>query len=270
MNILPELSRTWPATHRGVKYGLPMLPMLPMMMGLAGIALLAEAMPIAEGRTPPTLTSLIRTLTQTPPSHVARRRLYAAAPAVNAEGWLDVRTRTGPHGLRYDVLGEGGSTRIRSRVLHPVLQAEQQARQADSRDTALSPDNYTMTLAPADGTGETKVILKPRRRDSRLVDGVAYLTPNGDLRRIEGRLAKSPSFWVRSVAVIRDYAQVGGLSVPVSVESLADVKMAGKARFVMVYEYESLNGRPVPTRIALLPRLDITPTARIQTLLASR
>jgi hypothetical protein len=83
---------------------------------------------------------------------------------------------------------------------------------------------------------------------------------------VEGKLSRSPSFWVRSVAVIRHYARVGGVNLPVSVESLADVKMVGKARFAMTYQYESVAGRPVASQASAAPRDNI---ARIEMLLAS-
>ena len=63
------------------------------------------------------------------------------------------------------------------------------------------------------------------------------------MRRVEGRLAKSPSFWTRSVDVVRHYARRAGRQVPVEVQSLADVKVVGPTQFVMKYEYESVNGQ---------------------------
>ena len=66
---------------------------------------------------------------------------------------------------------------------------------------------------------------------------------HAELVRVEGRLAKSPSFWTRSVDVVRHYARRAGTPVPVEVRSLADVKFAGPSEFVMSYEYESVNGQ---------------------------
>jgi len=82
------------------------------------------------------------------------------------------------------------------------------------------------------------------RRDAALVDGTIFVTAAGaDLVRVEGRLAKSPSFWTRSVDVVRRYARRAGRVVLVEVRSRADVKMAGPSEFVMRYEYETVNGQ---------------------------
>ena len=36
--------------------------------------------------------------------------------------------------------------------------------------------------------------------------------------RVEGELAKSPSFWTRRIEVVKQYARVAGLRVPVRVD----------------------------------------------------
>jgi hypothetical protein len=72
------------------------------------------------------------------------------------------------------------------------------------------------------------------------------LTSDGnDLLRVEGRLAKNPSFWTGLVNVIRHFAKVDGVRVPVATESVAKVKFAGNSHLTVVYEYESINGQPV-------------------------
>ena len=74
------------------------------------------------------------------------------------------------------------------------------------------------------------------------------LTPDGnDVARVEGRLAKNPSFWTSLVNVIRHFTRVDGVRVPVAAtESVAKVKFAGRSKAGQsLYEYESINGQPV-------------------------
>lgn len=66
-----------------------------------------------------------------------------------------------------------------------------------------------------------------------------------DLVRVEGRLAKAPSFWTRRVDVVRTYGRVGGYRVPIETTSVASVLMAGESSFSMRYTYERINGRVV-------------------------
>ncbi len=94
-----------------------------------------------------------------------------------------------------------------------------------------------------------KMQLMPRRRDPRLVFGSALLTAqSGNLVRVEGRLSKSPSFWVRSVNVSRSYSPIGGAMMPVAIESTADVRIAGMSVFSMTYDYQTVDGQAVNAR----------------------
>jgi len=96
------------------------------------------------------------------------------------------------------------------------------------------------------GDGERYVTLKPKRKDVLLVDGRMVFSHDGsELLRVEGRLAKNPSFWTSLVNIIRHYARLDGVRVPVATESTAKVKFAGIAYLDVRYEYETINGRPV-------------------------
>jgi hypothetical protein len=178
------------------------------------------------------------------PSYRAFRRLEATSTKLNATGWIEAVTEFDAEtGLRYRILAEEGSGRIRG-VLKGVLDGERQATQpGKSRAAALTLENYEFEAIPAEADGLVAVRVKPRRREPALVDGTIYVTANdGDLVRVEGRLAKSPSFWTRSVDVVRRYERRAGTSMVVEVRSRADVKFAGPSDFVMSYAYESVNG----------------------------
>jgi hypothetical protein len=61
--------------------------------------------------------------------------------------------------------------------------------------------------------------------------------------RIEGKLSKTPSFWTRRVDVVRRYERKGGVRVPMSIESTAQVFIAGRSTFKMTFDYEIINGQ---------------------------
>jgi len=183
-----------------------------------------------------------------PVPYHARRRLEASSEKLNESAWLEAITQFDPNsGFAYSVVAQGGSERIRKRVLHAVLEAEQENSTLDEwRKANLSRANYELDFGGRAGNGMLKMQLTPRRRDSRLVLGSALLTPHsGNLVRIEGRLSKSPSFWVRWVNVSRSYSQVGGSMMPVAVESTADVRIAGVSTFQMTYDYQMVDGQAV-------------------------
>ena len=117
----------------------------------------------------------------------------------------------------------------------------------------LTTANYDFIGASLDASGLMRVTVKPKRQDELLINGVIILAPDtGDLLRVEGHLAKSPSFWTSRIEVIRTYDRIDGVRVPVHTESVAQVTMAGASSFAMSYEYETINGRRVgsPSTVA--------------------
>jgi hypothetical protein len=191
----------------------------------------------------------------------ASRHLEAGSVSGKHRGWMDVDTSVSPAGIfSWTVLGEGGSERTRDKVFRAVLEAEVEAGRAGSRDAAaLSLANYQFVNEGPAGDGQTRVRLVPRRADAKLVNGSLIVSADGHPVLLEGRLAKSPSFWVKSVTVVKHYACIGGVSLPVSVESLADVKMIGQSSFSMRYRYMSVNGRSVGHSASAAPGFGPSP-----------
>jgi hypothetical protein len=158
------------------------------------------------------------------------------------------------NGFRYRVVAEGGSDYIRSRVFVATLDAERKMWASGEPDrAALTLDNYVFEdRGQSDGLAALRV--RPRRKDLLLVEGSIFLRPDdGELVRIEGRLSKAPSFWTRQVEIIRRYQRFAGVRMPVALESVANVFIAGPSTFHMTYEYESVNGQrigdPLPRTI---------------------
>jgi hypothetical protein len=181
-------------------------------------------------------------------SYEARRVMNVVARGGKMQAMLVARTTLDTEGrFSYAILEETGSGFLRSRVLHPILEAEQEAkRRAQGTHGALTPANYTFTIEDTTPDGLLRVGIKPKRKDDLLVDGSILLTcADGDLVRMEGSLVKRPSFWTRKVRIIRRYGRIGGVRVPITMGSTADVLFAGQSTFTMSYEYASINGAPV-------------------------
>ena len=136
---------------------------------------------------------------------------------------------------------------LRSRVLHGALEAERDAKRREKgAHGTLTAANYTFGVGEPTSDGMLRVAIHPLRKDSLLVEGSILLTNEAaDLVRMEGLLVKRPSFWTRKVLIIRDYARIGGVRVPVAMGSTADILFAGQSTFSMSYEYESINDVPV-------------------------
>ncbi len=188
----------------------------------------------------------------------ASRRLEASGSGHRA--WLDVRTDFSvASGLLYEVTAEGGSGYIRSRVLRSLLDEEQRliARRGES-GVALTTDNYEFTPEGIDEEGLAIVRMRPLRKDRSLIAGRMFMTVDGDLRRVEGRLAKNPSFWVTRVNVIRSYRRINGVLMPVSLNTTAQLRLLGASELRMTYRYSRIDERPVQDEEAE-PRGDSAP-----------
>ncbi len=177
----------------------------------------------------------------------AFRRLEARNERFNAEGWLEACVvLEAQRQWSFRVIREGGNGYIRKNVLRKALESEREAiARGEPARAALSLDNYVIAAEAPDAgrLGEAALLLVPRRQDVLLVSGRVVVTdPEADLLRIEGRLSKAPSFWTRSVEVVRRYARRAGVRVPIDMVSTAEVRVAGRSQFHVSYDYLSING----------------------------
>jgi hypothetical protein len=185
-----------------------------------------------------------------PPPHQYRalRRLEAQSDKLGNSAWIEAWTAVEPGaGFQYQIIGEGGSGFVRGKVLKPWLVNEKKLWTAgDPERAAFTHENYTFDDRGFTPDGLVRLAVRSRRKDLLLVDGSIFVNPHdGDLVRVEGRLSKTPSFWTRRVEVVRHYQRIHGVRVPVAIESVASVLIAGRSTFKMTYEYETINGQQV-------------------------
>jgi hypothetical protein len=226
---------------------------------LAFIALTAFA--TAEPASPPATIEpvLHRFLTRADERLVeyrGTRRLEGRNERLNLDGWMEVATELGEGGFHYRVISEGGSDMIRRRVFRSMLDNEEHVfATGDAERSSFTSMNYELTLAVTEEAGLVKLLAHPRRRDVTLIEGAVFVTDtDADLVRVEGRLAKNPSFWTKRVEVVKQYARIGGLRVPVRVDSTAQMRLAGTSTLTMTYEYEMINGVTVAPSQAIAAR----------------
>jgi hypothetical protein len=179
------------------------------------------------------------------------QRPYRAFRRLEAEnggrkGWVEAITEYSPEaGFRYEITAEGGSNLIRSKVLKAVLDGEQDViARGETARSSLAPSNYRFQANGIDADGLAHVLLSPRRKERVLVSGMMALNASdGALVRLQGRLAKSPSFWIRNVDIVRTYERIDGSVVPVVLESKAQIRFLGEATLRMTYVYSEIDGR---------------------------
>ena len=218
--------------------------------GLAFLGSLAHV--TASGSSTPAFERVVaRFNTSPPPAYRALRRIDAGVAGSAKHGWIEAWTEFNPNrGFAFEVVDEGGHEYVRNKVLRKILLNEQQliARGFPLR-APLDAHNYRFEDGGTTDAGIQRVVLRAARKAHGIVDGVLFLAPDDEyVARLEGRLVKSPSFWLRDVDVTWNFAQLGGHLLPVEMTSSGRVRMIGRSTFKMTYEYESIDGRPTGMR----------------------
>jgi hypothetical protein len=184
------------------------------------------------------------------------RRMEGRNARMNLDGWMEVATELGADGFHYRVISEGGSEMIRRRVFRSILDNEERIfAMGDAERSSFTSMNYELTPAVTEEAGLVKLLARPRRHDVTLIEGAVFITDtDADLVRVEGRLAKNPSFWTKRVEVVKHYGRIGGLRVPVRIDSTAQMRLAGTSTMTMTYDYEMINGVAVRSPQTLAAR----------------
>jgi hypothetical protein len=174
----------------------------------------------------------------------ARRVLEGQNPRFNMKGGIEAITELVDGHFTFTIVSETGSDYIRDKVLRPLLETEAKVfASGDASRSALTLQNYDISGGELAEPGIVKLFAKPRRKDISLIDGSVFITSDdSDLVRVEGRMAKNPSFWTTKVNLVRRYDRIGGVRVPVRLDSTAQIRFAGESSLSMVYQYEMVNG----------------------------
>jgi len=183
-----------------------------------------------------------------PVEYRALRRLEAQNPKFKQSAWMQAWTEYDHvNGFQYQIVDEGGSGYIRNKVLRAALDGERKIwADHEPQKSSFNHDNYMFDDGASAPDGLATVGVRPKRKDVLLVEGALFVQPNdGELSRIEGKLSKTPSFWTRRVDVVRRYERKAGVRVPVAIESVAQVLIAGRSTFKMTYEYQTIIGQHV-------------------------
>jgi hypothetical protein len=176
----------------------------------------------------------------------ARRVLEGHNPRFKMHGAMEAMTELSADGrFTYTIVSETGSDYIRDKVLRPILETEERVlASGDPSRSALTIDNYDISGGEPAEAGIVKLFAKPRRKEVSLIDGAVFITSDdADLVRVEGRMAKNPSFWTSRVNLVRRYDRIGGIRVPVRLDSTAQIRLAGESTLSMIYDYEMINGK---------------------------
>jgi hypothetical protein len=154
-----------------------------------------------------------------------------------------------PRQLSYQSVKFTGDTFVKTNVITRILQSEvDHVEKGDPAASAINDKNYKFSYkGTEDLNGRQMHVfqLKPRRKDPSLFKGRIFVDAyTGTLRRAEGTVSKSPSFFIRKIEFVQDFDEISGFTLPVSMRSTAKARIIGKAIvnvFHRGYDLKSLN-----------------------------
>jgi len=170
-----------------------------------------------------------------PVSYSANTVVEAELPDTAQRGRFQLRRRfIAPKTLLFTPVRFVGDNFVKSNVIARLLQAEvDHASKGESTQTAIDDANYKFSYK---GTGEIDdrpvhvFHVKPRAKRPGLFKGSIYLDAStGSLRRAEGTLVKTQSFFVKRIEFVQDYADIEGYTLPVHASSVAKTRLVGRA-----------------------------------------
>lgn len=168
-------------------------------------------------------------------AYSASTLIRAELPETSQSGEFELeRHYVAPHTLQFKAIRFTGDSFVKTNVIARLLQSEVDHLQKDDLSlTALSPANYKFSYKGTNDI-EGRVLhvfqVKPRKKRAGLFKGRIYLDAySGSLVRAEGNVVKSPSFFIKRVEFVQDYADVNGFTLPTHVHSEARARIVGRA-----------------------------------------
>jgi hypothetical protein len=139
---------------------------------------------------------------------------------------------------------------------HAVRKAlEKEAQLARSPEASeITPRNYAFELLGKQRLPQSDCyVLKitPHEKDKDLLDGRVWVdVATYQIRRVEGRVSKSPSFWVRQLDLVINFGEVNGIWLKTSSDAVAHIRWAGEYRVLAQDSAVALLQSPVMARRA--------------------
>lgn len=173
--------------------------------------------------------------------YTGHRRYVLQNQRLNKRAEMVVSVKCGPEGTKhFDVVSEDGWKSANKHVIRKMLESETETSQPQVRPaTSLTPQNYRFTLIGSDLLQGRRVYIievLPKREDKYLFEGRIWVDAEDfAVVRAEGKPARNPSFWTRSVHFVQQYQKSGAFWFPASTESVTEARIFGKTEVSISY-----------------------------------
>jgi len=174
--------------------------------------------------------------------------IRAELPDTSQQGEYELQRKfEAPHSLQFTPVHFTGDGFVKSNVITRLLQSEvDHVQKDDPALTAISPANYKFAYKGASNI-ENRVVhvfqVKPQKKRVGLFKGRIYLDAyTGALVRAEGSLVKSPSFFVKHIEFVQQFADIQSFTLPIRMHSEAKARIVGRTIVDIVHR----DYQPVP------------------------
>jgi hypothetical protein len=178
------------------------------------------------------------------PRHVTREYWLGSPARPDAGSAIVAHVDFSPPG-RYTIDRRSGSSRA-EQVVKQLLEHEIETAMSipRSKSTAITTENYDFSFLRKEVLkGHLCYVLQltPKRKQPELISGQAWIDQHSFLiRRIDGDLAKSPSWWVKQVHVDLEFTSSQNTWLQISMEAVAEVRCIGKQELTSrVLDYDT-------------------------------
>jgi hypothetical protein len=168
-------------------------------------------------------------------SYSATTVIHVELPDTSQYGDYELRRHyAAPRTLQFKAVRFTGDGFVKSNIITRLLQSEvDHVQKDDTSQTAISPENYKFSYKGTSKVEERLVHMfqvKPRKKRTGLFKGYVFLDVHtGSLVRAEGRVVKPPSFFIKKIEFVQDYADISSFTLPVHIHSDARTRLVGRA-----------------------------------------
>jgi hypothetical protein len=135
-----------------------------------------------------------------------------------------------PNRKTYKIIQTTGQSRG-EKMVRELLDLEAEAAKSE-KSSEISRTNYDFVFLRRENFREVPEYvlgILPKRKDKNLLRGQIWVDAGTfRIRRIAGAPARSPSFWLRNIHVTLQYAELGGMWIPVTFDAIATVRILGQ------------------------------------------
>ncbi len=159
----------------------------------------------------------------------------------------------------FEVVDEEGWKAADKHVFRKMIASEAEASRPEiNLRTCLCSENYEFQMVgsePINGRQAFVVDINPRRQEERLFAGRIWIDAEDyALVRAEGKPAKNPSFWIRSVHFVHTYHKAGSFWFPSTTESVSEVRIFGPTKVTINYFGYSPKSQQSPQTACVQPQ----------------